>query len=397
MTLLVVLTQRRLRFYSRKNIIMCLYPRLIANKKYSVNNKNGGEIPAVPDKRVLMVPTKCGNCMECRKSKMREWVIRLTEDIKQHKNGKCVTLTFSNEKISQIHEAIKIQTNGEIWKIKHLGITTKETEKAIQKLKNKQSGYELDNAIATYAVRHFTENWRKEFTTAPRHWLITELGHNGTENIHLHGIIWTNESYDKIEQHWQYGYIWPKKYLNKTGTWIRHATYVNNQSINYFTKYITKTDQIYTTYKPVILCSKGIGRNYTNTLNAKSNKYNYNNTNETYRTPTGNKLALPIYYRNKIYTDNEREDLWLQKLDKQQRWILGIPIDISKSEKQYYEMLQHARKENKSLGYGTDKTTWNKKNYEEARRIIMQNKRIHNNNSNDGALPQTPSISAGLG
>ena len=31
-----------------------------------------------------------------------------------------------------------------------------------------------------------------------RHWLITELGHNGTENIHLHGIIWTNKNIEAI-------------------------------------------------------------------------------------------------------------------------------------------------------------------------------------------------------
>ena len=36
---------------------MCLYPRLIKNRKYIANKKNGGNIPPVSDLRVLMVPS----------------------------------------------------------------------------------------------------------------------------------------------------------------------------------------------------------------------------------------------------------------------------------------------------------------------------------------------------
>ena len=34
---------------------MCLYPKLIKNKKYTKSKKNGGVIPAVSDNRVLWV------------------------------------------------------------------------------------------------------------------------------------------------------------------------------------------------------------------------------------------------------------------------------------------------------------------------------------------------------
>ena len=70
---------------------MCLYPRLIQNKKYIANKKNGGIIPAVSDKRVLAVPIGCGKCMECLKQKGREWQVRLMEEIKSSKNGIFVT------------------------------------------------------------------------------------------------------------------------------------------------------------------------------------------------------------------------------------------------------------------------------------------------------------------
>ena len=49
-----------------KNKIMCLYPKLIKNKKYTKNKKNGGIIPTVSDNRVLYVTAACGKCFECR-------------------------------------------------------------------------------------------------------------------------------------------------------------------------------------------------------------------------------------------------------------------------------------------------------------------------------------------
>ena len=60
---------------------MCLYPKLIKNRKYIANKKNGGNIPPVSDLRVIMVPVGCGKCIECKKKKSREWSIRLQEEI----------------------------------------------------------------------------------------------------------------------------------------------------------------------------------------------------------------------------------------------------------------------------------------------------------------------------
>ena len=71
------------------------------------NKKNGGEIPVVPDQRVLWVPVGCGKCMECRKQKTRQWQVRLQEDIRTNKNGKFVTFTFSDEELNKLENEIK--------------------------------------------------------------------------------------------------------------------------------------------------------------------------------------------------------------------------------------------------------------------------------------------------
>ena len=47
----------------------------------------------------------------------------------------------------------------------------------------------IDNDIATVGVRYFFENIRKSTKKSLKHWLITELGQNNTERIHLHGLI----------------------------------------------------------------------------------------------------------------------------------------------------------------------------------------------------------------
>ena len=115
---------------------MCLYPKLINNRKYVSNKKNGGVIPAITDKRTLMVPVKCGKCMECSRAKAREWTIRLSEEIRHNNSAKFLTLTFKDEYMIEL-------------------------EKEVNKGKVKIYGYELENAVCKLAMRRFLERWRK--------------------------------------------------------------------------------------------------------------------------------------------------------------------------------------------------------------------------------------------
>lgn len=325
------------RKYSKNREIMCLYPRLIDNRKYKSNKKNGGVIPAITDKRTTLVPVGCGKCMECKKKKGREWQVRLLEDIRHNKNGIFVTLTFSNESI------------------KELG-----------KLTGNLEGYERENEIAKIATRRFLERWRKKYKKSVRHWLVTELGHNGTENIHMHGIIWTDIDRTEIEKIWGYGYTWV---ADKKRGWV------NEQTVNYITKYINKTDIKHKEYNPRVLTSAGIGAGYMNRIDSKINKYKENGTREEYTNRQGYKMALPIYWRNKIYTEEEREKLWIEKLDKNERWVDGTKINVKNGDEEYYRTLKEARGKNARLGYGDNKINWDRKRYENERRNINFRKR----------------------
>lgn len=305
---------------------MCLYPRLIKNPKYKPNKKNGGRPPFCHDVRTLYVPIGCGVCMECLKKKSREWQIRLQEEIRHDNTGKFITLTFSEE--------------------------------ALENLK-KEAG-ENENDIATLAMRRFLERWRKKYKKSAKHWFATELGHNGTERIHLHGILFTDKTKLEIEERWQYGMIW-------------QGQFVNEKTINYIIKYIHKQDTDHPKYVPKVLTSKGIGSGYLKRCDSKLNKYKPNETNETYRMRNGGKSSMPIYYRNKIYTEEQREELWKEKLDKKIRWVNGEKVDVSKGHKEYLELLKYHQKLNRKLGFNEPKD-WDVETYEKRRKDLEDKK-----------------------
>lgn len=300
---------------------MCLYPRFIKNKRYESYKVKKGDVP-LTDYRKKYVAIGCGRCMECLRQKAQQWRVRLCEELKVHKHAYFVTLTFSNESL------IKIASS----------IDSKEVE---------------TNAVATEAVRRFVERYRKHNKKSIRHWLITELGHENTERIHLHGIIFDEEEWDneKLLKYWQYGRV-------DTGQ------YCNLRTINYIIKYVTKIDTEHKNYQPIILCSAGIGENFVHTLGAKNTyKYRPKESAEYYTLNNGQKVALPIYYRNKLYSVKERDMLWTDRLDKHEIYVNGIKVrntHTKEGENNYFALLKSQQKINHELGYGSTDDEWKK-------------------------------------
>lgn len=313
---------------------MCLYSRFTRNKKYVPNKKNGGKPPKAADPRLLLVPIGCGQCEECRQQLANNWRVRFNEELKTDKTAIMVNLTFSEEKLNWYRE-----------------ITSGKDE------------YKHDTNAATAAIRLFLERWRKKTKKSVKHWLITELGHEGTERIHLHGLIFTTNP-KLIEEKWQNG-------------WVKLGTFVNQKTINYIIKYITKIDTKHKNYVGKIHCSAGIGKTYikkeldTETGEIKKlgegytfNKYQDNGrTKEYYRTKEGYKLQLPMYYRNKLFSEQERERLWLEKMDKKERYIKGTVYKVTnkEEEKTWLNALLTAQKDNEK--HGNPHINWNVEKY----------------------------------
>lgn len=310
---------------------MCLYPKLIRNRKYQPNKKNGNSPPSIKDKRTMWTPVGCGNCIECRKQIAQEWRVRLHEEIKEHKYKYFVTLTFSPEALKKLCDDYNI---------------------------------EVCNGIATKAVRLFLERVRKQTKKSLKHWLITELGQEESERIHLHGIIFSEYEItnDWLNKMWQYG-------ITDTGQ------YCNERTINYIIKYVYKIDTIHKNYKPVVLCSKGIGASYIQKGKSK-HVWNAENTRDYYTLPNGQRVSLPIYYRNHFFTEEQREQLWIYKLNKDIRYIRGIPfrgiLTNNHAYEKFIKVLKKQQDDNIAMGFGNDKAEWKKQEYNVTYKMLQK-------------------------
>lgn len=301
---------------------MCLYPKLIRNKRYLGYNVSPKDAKICTDDRKLYVPIGCGNCIECRRQKAREWQVRLCEEIKVWKYKYFVTFTFSCE----------------------------ELEKLANEFPNKKHNV---NLIAGIAVRRFLERYRKHNKHSLKHWFITELGHTNTERIHLHGIIFTDNELDNdsLQKYWKYGITYMGEYCT-------------NKTINYIVKYVTKIDPDHKTYKADIFTSAGIGSNYITNITRRIHKYNGTQTNQSYILPNGQRISLPIYYRNKLWTQEERDKIWTHTLDRDTRYIRGIEIqEFSKNYQKYIDILKEQQNTNICMGYGDRSNTWKEEDY----------------------------------
>lgn len=330
---------------------MCINKSLKKNKKYVINKKNGGNVPPCNDKRQLYVWIPCGQCYVCKKKKAREWRMRIAEDIKVNNNAKIITLTFNTESLKKL---------------------AKRCEGA--------KGYELDNQICKIAVKLWRERWRKKYGRSPRHWLITELGHGETEHVHMHGIIWKDERYnieneltEEVEKTWKYGYVGKGKIDWITG---KRINYVNEKTAAYFTKYVNKIDEDHKEYKQIILTSPGIGKTFLESEKAKDNEYRGKNTNQMYNMDNGGVLPMPEYFRKKLYTDEEREQLTSYMLDKETIYIAGIEYRKDIGDDKINMINKSLQEKNARMGYGNGKPNYERRLIENARRRKIQQNRL---------------------
>lgn len=367
-----------------KLIVMCIYEQKISNQKYEITKKNKGNVPECKDYRKLYINVGCGWCEECRKKIANDWKIRLTEEIKEEKNCIGITLSYSPENIE------KLET--EIYTKKYRGLEP-----------DKNGEIMLDvNIMAAYSIRMWSERWRKKHKKAPKHWLVTELGHKNSERLHLHGIIWHNKNKKEIE-----------KELNKTWKYgnVRVDEWVDQRTINYLCKYVTKIDEYHKGYKQRVFTSKKIGSVYCEKYKSW-HKYRGEDTITYYKGWKGLKYGLPRYFKMKLWNETERDNLWTIQLNKHKIFLQGEEYDINNEDEKYIEkfinQLKGKRETNISAGYG-DNTTGTKKyiiteamkmnfkqliNYDKTKLIKCVNKREKIEEKNCDGKPE---ISKGFG
>lgn len=297
---------------------MCLNGRMIKNRRYTANMKNGGIIPEAKDERLKGVEIPCGWCSECVREKRREWRQRLSEEAigNVYGWGYFATMSISEENMDELE---------------------------------KIAGTKEANEIARVAIRRFTERWRKENKRTIRHWAVAELGGNSTERLHLHAILWVSkEEAKEVERVWKYGNVWIEKSRGMdTGAYV--------------VKYLCKNDPKHNGFKGKMFASKNIGGNYVSSRRSGKNKFQGKNTYAYYEAGNNKREKLSKYYRRKLYNDEEREALRLYEMDRREYWVAGVKFEGDRTSreniKRIKRVLEKARRDDWQDGYRKRKKT----------------------------------------
>jgi len=287
-------------------VAACLHPVCIPKKEYPWKDKTiVNSVDQIHYTR--LVP--CGHCIECLRTKSKNWRIRLFEEYKHVSDAKFVTLTFAPDEYEKlksdvlfgpdvVNKRLYDKTGSEpvyLGTVPHLRVKSRKFSLKQEYEYKPLIGKYLDKQIARLAVRRFLERYRKKYGVSLRHWLITDYGHRGTERLHLHGIVFdarcttqrshrTLIKFEEFRNLWTYGHVW--------------LGWCTDRSINYITNYITKIQDA------KVFVSPGLGKSY---LTEQVIEYYKNTLSPWMHTQyMRGKHLLPRYYMLKLYKWYER-------------------------------------------------------------------------------------------
>lgn len=243
----------------------CPIPIRIVNPHYKKMIDAGVSAKDFVSRDDYYIDVPCGRCYHCRKSYKTQWNLRLQHEFSsitrvQQNNSYFVTLTFSDEHLPSKHPS-----------------------------KRDVSPF----------VRKFLERVRKKYNVSVRHWIVSEYGDN-TQRFHFHGIlfdvpfpIW------QLEKYWSYGFVTYSKLTPKRITYV--TTYVNKQI-----KGLLEDEHL----RQYVFTSPGIGKNFLSNSDI-SKRSHYDGVPVPFTYLNGRPYALPRYYRQKLFTEQELKTLKL--------------------------------------------------------------------------------------
>lgn len=249
----------------------CLIKPRIINRKYlKIARDNNEDVDLYSNRFDYYVDVPCGRCVNCVNSYMTSWRNRLMYEFEYmssdaRANSFFVTLTFDPRNYSKIDFADR---------------------KTIRK------------SLSIFK-RRFIDRIRKSVGSSPRHWIVSEFGEK-FGRLHLHGLFFdVNFDIYNLEDYWKYGIV--------------DFSLMTEDSIKYCTSYVTKgiEDIIVPPDKiQYVFCSPGIGRAYCDDEYNKMYHHPYPGVlNPIMQNSSQFLQAMPRYFRLKLFTDDEREDM----------------------------------------------------------------------------------------
>lgn len=204
----------------------------------------------------------CGKCIECKKRRASGWSFRLMQEDKRSTSALFITLTYAPE-----HVPITAK--------KYMTLRKEDYQKFMKRLRKR-----CDQKLKYYACGEYgTDSWRP----------------------HYHAILY-NASIDKVKESWMLD--------DKEIGYVDYGT-VTGASIGYVLKYISKPKRVPLHQNDdrlpeFSLMSKRLGANYMTDEMVAWHKMDLENRMYCV-VEGGQKISMPRYYKDKMYSDDERE------------------------------------------------------------------------------------------
>ena len=211
------------------------------------------------------VPVPCGKCPPCKQRRVNQWVFRLLQEKKNYLDCHFVTLTYDTQHVP-------ITPNG------FMTLRKKDFQDYIKRLRKLCSGRKLKYYVA---------------------------GEYGSQNHrpHYHAIVFGVPDSSFFADAWT---------VDGVPIGGIHIGTVSNDSIAYTMKYIDKSNfqrrHSRDDRQPEFsLMSKGMGKNYVE--DPQVVEYHRADLSRNYVTHVGGvRVSMPRYYRDRIYTEQERKE-----------------------------------------------------------------------------------------
>lgn len=191
---------------------------------------------------------------------MQDWLFRIDKEMERSTTPLFVTLTYDEQNVPLTESGLKT-------------LRKKDIQDWMKKL------------------RHHYEKFSKNKI---KYYIVGEYG-TRTKRPHYHAIMLNMARPELINETWGKGFT--------------YSPTVRNGGISYVLKYVSKERGEWTDdrQREFSLVSKGIGDNY---ITDTTKKFHHNRTENCFiTTKGGHKISIPKYFKEKIYSDEQRGDV----------------------------------------------------------------------------------------
>lgn len=242
------------------------------------------------------VYAKCGQCYPCKITRVRGWIFRLKKEMEVSHTAYFLTLTYNNE-------FVPITKNG--W------MSLSNTKYIKENGKTKQESSDVQKYLKRLRIlQSQNENFTKDRLPKISYYCTAEYG-TKSKRPHYHLIIFNVLNENHLDEAWT---------KDGKSMGLVHFGKVNEASIAYTLEYICESKN--KEYVPrddrvpeYSIMSKGLGSNYLSEAVKKFHQQNWKDMYITIEDET--KIALPKYYRDKIYKTlpelKEKQGLYIAK------------------------------------------------------------------------------------